>query len=77
LAHAELCVSPAFIRAVDASLLQYIEDLPSPKDAHTNICNSSMIEGARGVLKTLMTLADKMEPRKPMPSGNLPGNVRP
>lgn len=75
-AHAELCVSPAFLRAVDAAMLQFMRELPSCKEPHGSIVNSARVEGAQDFVKTLLTLADKSPEQPKRISSNLPGNVR-
>lgn len=75
-AHSELCNSAAFIRAVDAAMLEYIRLLPSVKDAHSSVVNSSKVEAVREFSILLMTLADPSPVRPQMPSGNLPDQIR-
>ena len=61
---------------MDAAMLQFLQELPESKDAHTSVTNSAKIDGAKAFQKVLLTLGDAAPPRPARVSDNLPGHIR-
>lgn len=69
---ADLSGHPALLAALDYSILEMVNRLPSVEDAQTAAANNYQLQGARALRFILLTIADPPT-RQPQPRGdNLP-----